>query len=148
MHGANDDAADRASARPLVLVAEDDAVNQRVCVEMLKRLGYDTLVVANGLEALVAFEPGRFVAGGMIPLSEFIWASFFGRRFIGAVRGTALPITVIVAGSGPQIVGYFRDQVGDYDGAFLGMAAAWTVAGIVVALLRRPPPKVVAAPSA
>ena len=62
MHGANDDGAERGGARPLVLVAEDDEVNQRVCVEILKRLGYDTLVVGNGLQALAAFEPGRFVA--------------------------------------------------------------------------------------
>lgn len=49
-------------ARPLVLVTEDDAVNRRVCVEMLKRLGYDAVGVADGSQALAAFAPERFAA--------------------------------------------------------------------------------------
>jgi signal transduction histidine kinase/DNA-binding response OmpR family regulator len=37
-----------------VLLAEDNAVNQKVGVALLKRLGYDPDVVANGLEVLAA----------------------------------------------------------------------------------------------
>ena len=39
-----------------VLVAEDNAVNQRVAVRLLQRLGYRADVVANGLEVLDAVE--------------------------------------------------------------------------------------------
>ncbi|MCP4663564.1 MAG: response regulator [bacterium] len=43
--------------RPLrILVADDNAINQQIAVEILRRLGYPTEVVADGLEALAACE--------------------------------------------------------------------------------------------
>ncbi|MGE0229807.1 MAG: MFS transporter, partial [Dehalococcoidia bacterium] len=33
--------------------------------------------------------------GGQIPLQESIWATYFGRRYIGAVRSAAMPLTML-----------------------------------------------------
>lgn len=63
--------------------------------------------------------------GGMIPMQEVIWASYFGRLHLGAVRGAALPLTLMFSAGGPLAVAYYRDVVGSYDGAMLfvgGMA--------------------------
>ena len=47
---------------PRVLVAEDNTVNQLVATAMLTRLGYQVDVVANGREAVQAFERSSYVA--------------------------------------------------------------------------------------
>jgi signal transduction histidine kinase/DNA-binding response OmpR family regulator/streptogramin lyase len=47
--------------RPLrILLAEDDPVNQRVAVAMLKKLGHDTIVVDDGQQALDRLEAETF----------------------------------------------------------------------------------------
>lgn len=60
--------------------------------------------------------------GGLLPLQEVIWASFFGRRYLGSVRSTAMPFTFGMSAIGPVVVGYYYDIVGNYDLALLAIA--------------------------
>jgi MFS family permease len=76
--------------------------------------------------------------GGQIPLQETIWATYFGRRHIGAVRSAAMPFTMLIAASGPILVASYFDTFGDYNVAMFGVAGAWTTAGGVILLARRP----------
>ncbi|MEE8336717.1 MAG: MFS transporter [Dehalococcoidia bacterium] len=85
--------------------------------------------------------------GGMIPLSEFIWAQFFGRRHLGAVRSAGMPVMIIFSASGPFFAGAYYDALGSYDGALITFASLWFVAAGLIMLARQPKPKV-AAPSA
>jgi two-component system sensor histidine kinase/response regulator len=58
----------KTSARPLaratrslrVLLAEDNVVNQRVAVGLLKKRGHEVVVTVNGLEAIAALERDSF----------------------------------------------------------------------------------------
>ena len=79
--------------------------------------------------------------GGFLPITEFIWASYFGRRHLGAVRSTGLPISVIFGGAAPVLAGLYFDRVGDYRGAFFALALSLLVSAALMALARRPPPK-------
>ena len=79
--------------------------------------------------------------GGFLPITEFIWASYFGRRHLGAVRSTGLPISVIFGGAAPVLAGLYFDRVGDYRGAFFALALCLLVSATLMALARRPPPK-------
>jgi len=73
--------------------------------------------------------------GGLIPLQEVIWASVFGRRYLGSVRSTALPFTLALTAIGPVMVAAYHDRVGNYDNAFLLMAFANLMAAVLLMLI-------------
>ncbi len=78
--------------------------------------------------------------GGMMFLNNFIWADYFGRENVGAIRGLANPINLAVGGLGAPAAGYVYDVIKSYDpmwwaGVFL-MAA-----GTALALLTPAPRK-------
>ncbi len=80
--------------------------------------------------------------GGTIPMQEVIWASYFGRRYLGAVRSAALPFALILGAGGPLAVAHYHDVVGNYDGAFLFVAGMSIVAGfLIMALPKRALPR-------
>jgi len=78
--------------------------------------------------------------GGLLPLQEFVWASFFGRRHLGAVRSAALPVALFFGAAGPIGAGLYRDVVGSYDGALLTFATLSLAAAVLVLGARPPEP--------
>jgi len=70
--------------------------------------------------------------GGLIPLQEVIWASFFGRRYLGSVRSMAMPFSFGLSALGPIAVAYYYDLVGNYDLALLVIGACNLVSAIVL----------------
>ena len=91
---------------------------------------------------LLAFSVFGFGVGGMFPLFEFVWAWYFGRRHIGAVRSTGLPVSVVIAVMGPIVTGLYFDAVGNYTGAFYSLALLLTAGSVLLLVSRRPPLKV------
>ena len=77
--------------------------------------------------------------GGMIPMQEVIWASYFGRRHIGAIRGAGMPFALALGAAAPWLVSYYHDVVGTYDGALLVVAALNVLSGVLIFLV--PPPR-------
>jgi MFS family permease len=106
--------------------------------------GLSVVVIVAGVAtgSLIGASIGYFLLGcgwgGMIPLTEVIWASFFGRRWLGAVRSAALPFSLVLSAAAPLAVSYYRDAAGSYDGAFLAVAVANLVAAVLILRLPRP----------
>ncbi len=69
---------------------------------------------------------------------EVIWAHYFGRRHIGAVRSIASPFTIIFGAGGTWFAGVAWDATGSYTLPFILFAVLSLVAMIGIMLVRPP----------
>ena len=63
---------------------------------------------------------GCSVGIGMI-VHTYIFAAYYGRAFLGTIRGIVMPINLLSAGLGAPLVGYLHDYTGSY------LPAWWTL---------------------
>ncbi len=105
-------------------------------------LGLFVIVIGVRAGLTPAIAAGFFLLGigwsGFIPIQEVIWATFFGRRYLGAVRSAGLPLVFAFSAGGPLLSALYYDRFGNYDGAFLTIAVLTLVGGVLLALARRP----------
>ena len=111
--------------------------------------GIAIVVPAARIGSEPAVAAGYLLAGvgiaGNLPMQELLWATFFGRRYLGQVRSAAMPFNLLFSASGPLLVSAYFDATGSYTGVLLTMSAAALV-GMVVILLVRPPRRAEAPP--
>ncbi len=94
--------------------------------------------IAGGVDWLVyaSFLLMGFGWGGLLPLQEVIWASFFGRRHLGSVRSMALPFSFGLSAAGPVIVAWYYDFAGNYDLALIAMGLCNLTSALMLLRLR------------
>ncbi len=76
--------------------------------------------------------------GSQVPLEETIWGTYFGRRYLGSIRGVAMPLSIAIGAGGPLVVSWYFDLVGNYNGVLLGISGLWFLAAVVIMFVRRP----------
>ena len=120
-------------------------LSEKYAFRYLMALGQ--LLDAASLVVLIAFPSplGILVAGGMFGFArtQAIWnalgyASYYGRHFLGSIRGVVAPFRLLSGAGGPILAGVFYDSFGNYNAVFLLLAAS-SVIGAFFALLARPP---------
>ena len=120
---------------------------RRLPARLLGAAGFSLLAVASVQTIYAADDFTMFTSmavfglgiGGMMFLQNFIWADYFGREFVGSIRGVAMPINLIVGGAGAPIAGYARDWTGSYN-AMWWVGVALMVCSALL-LLATPAPK-------
>lgn len=78
-------------------------------------------------------------AGGMILLQNFLWADYFGRGNVGAIRGASMPMTMVFSAAGPPLAGYVQDATGSYNPVWWAGIALMLVGALV--MWTTPPPR-------
>lgn len=79
-----------------------------------------------------------FGFGGTIPISEYLWAGYFGRAHIGAIRGISQPLMILGPTLGPVLVGVWYDVSGSYRPAFVAIIGVYLLGALLVWLSRPP----------
>ena len=86
--------------------------------------------------------------GLMVASNQIVFAEYFGREALGAIRGAATPAQLGLNAVGPVLAGAAYDLTGSYLAAFVPLTGAYLLAAAALALARKPaPPSVVEAPA-
>lgn len=133
---------------PWGLVAERIDIRKAAAAQFLTQtVGLALALASTELRFVYAgfFLYGIGLGGGFV-LREVVWANYFGRLSLGAVRGMGLLLTQIFAASGAPFFGYLFDATGSYSLSFMLFIAA-LLASAALIMLVEPPTKPAAASS-
>lgn len=65
------------------------------------------------------------------PLQAQIWADYYGRSFLGTLRGLVAPFSVITSVFGPLFAAQVYDRMGSYEGAFWFLVITLLLATVI-----------------
>ncbi|MBI4328238.1 MAG: MFS transporter [Chloroflexi bacterium] len=78
------------------------------------------------------------VFGGLPTLQNLVWADYFGRKSLGAIRGLVSPVQMATNALGPLAAAVAFDALGNYTVIFTVMIALYSVAAAAMFLARPP----------
>jgi MFS family permease len=97
------------------------------------------LVYAQKLTSLYIYAVLHGISmGGFPPMLNVIFASYFGRTHMGAIRGFATPFGNVVGAVSPVLAAWMWTLSGNYSWAFVLFALSW-IGGGILALFTQPP---------
>ncbi len=106
---------------------------------LIQALG-SALTIASG--QLLAIYVGFFLygigLGGSFVLQELIWATYFGRLSLGAVRGLGIFVTYAFGAAGAPFFGFVHDVTGSYHASFIAFVVALVLSAILSVMVRAP----------
>ncbi len=73
-----------------------------------------------------------FSAGINIVTQPFLWANYYGRTFLGSIRGITLPSILLANAFGAPVVGDVFDFTGGYGPAWFGLIGLYIVAFVIM----------------
>ena len=80
-------------------------------------------------------------AGGYITLNNLLWPNYFGRRYLGAIRGIVMPVSIAASGLGAPLFGYLFDAGFAPSHVWYISLASFGIAAILVLTSQPPTPR-------
>ncbi len=85
-------------------------------------------------------------AGAYITVNNLVWPKYYGRRFLGTIRGIVLPVSVAAAGLGAPAYGYMFDAGVNHEVVWTISLVLFALGGVMLLFARAPhPPEAVTA---
>ena len=82
------------------------------------------------------------IFGGFVGLNPLLWPNYFGRKFIGSIRGTFMPFITVSSALGPLWINYIFDRTGEYNLAYIILMVTWLIfVGLMFLAKPMAPPK-------
>ena len=101
------------------------------------------LIAVNTVAIALAFSLVYGLAFGlMVASNQVVYADYFGRESLGAIRGAAIPAQLGMNALGPLIAGGAYDLTGSYMAAFVPFTFLYIVAAFGLIIARKPSPPV------
>ena len=132
------------SLRPLWgLLAERITVRYLIGPQLILSAGTVLLVLNVGGQTsmLIAAALHGLTIGAYITLQGLVVADYFGRRNLGAINGVIRPFMTIAGAVSPLLIALLFELQDSYTLAFLIIAAAWLMAGVLMLLAAPPRPQ-------
>jgi len=76
--------------------------------------------------------------GAIMMMNNYIWPDYYGRKFLGSIRGIVTPITLLGSGAGAPLAGYIKDVTGSYDSIWLFMIVVLIIDAFVIVFVKPP----------
>ena len=97
------------------------------------------LIVADNVAMAVAFAVVfGLSAGGWTVAQTLLFANYFGRGHLGAVRGASQVVSAPIGAGGPLMAGYLQTYTGSYESSFQ-LSLAFLAVAVLALILARPP---------
>ncbi len=105
----------------------------------LSAVGILILLTANAVPVYFIFAAvyGTSV-GGTGVVQPTMWANYFGRGFIGTIRGMTMPAQLISVAAGPVMAGTLYDIMGNYDLAYIIFLSTFVLGGVLILNIKPP----------
>ena len=104
-------------------------------------LGLVILINANAVWMIVlwgiVFGTG---ISGIAPLPALAWGSYYGRTFLGSIRGVTSPIAFLAQAAGPLFAAFLYDKLGSYQVSFFVFIVLFLLSGCLMLFAKRPVP--------
>ena len=85
---------------------------------LLKGVGWLALLLSNAPERVLVYSVISGLGTASAVLQPLLWADYYGRAFLGTIRGVTSPFQVISSLGGPLFAAFVFDTAGSYDVAF------------------------------